>query len=178
MRFAGGAIAALALALGGTAAAQPDRTQEATCEKGPVIIGSGSAGWRRTSLDAGPLGVAEHPLSNMSRTGNGQLVAKMPALVEGQAPVTLSVPLRLRRRVFIYYGFHRGPDGRRSTGFDGHGSSEVVFRPCADKPRTIWPGGIRVKGGRRPVRLLVRVEGSSAPIPLPLGRPRPHRLTD
>ncbi|HEY1355601.1 MAG TPA: hypothetical protein VGF09_04735 [Solirubrobacterales bacterium] len=146
-------------------------TQEATCETGPVTAGSGSSDWRRTSLDAGPVGVLEHPLSHMSRTANGQLVTKMPALVESQAPVTLSVPQRLRDRVFIYYGFHQGRDGRRSTSLDGPGFSEVVFHPCTDKPRTIWPGGIRIKGTQS-VRLLVETEASPRPIPLVLGRPR------
>ena len=145
--------------------------QVATCEPGPVIAGSGSADWRRTSLDAGPIGVLEHPLSHMSRTRNGQYVAKMPALVEGQAPVTLSVPQRLRHRVFIYYGFHKGRDGRRSTALDGPGSSEVIFHPCPDRPRTIWPGGIRLKG-TKPVRLLVQAEGSPTAVPLVLGRPK------
>jgi hypothetical protein len=163
----------LLLLLGGAATAQPVRVQEATCEKGPVMVGSGSPDWRRTSLDAGPIGVLEHPLSHMSRTANGQLVAKMPALVEGHAPVTLSVPRRLRNRVFIYYGFHEGPDGRRSTGLDGPGFSDVVFKPCTDRPRTVWPGGIRVKGSK-PVRLLVQADGSP-PVPLVLGKPRPLR---
>ena len=135
-----------------------------------MIDGSGSADWRRTSLDAGPLGVLEHPLSHMSRTHNGQLVTKMPALVEGHDPVTLSVPQRLRDRVFIYYGFHEGPEGQRSTGLDGPGFSEVVFEPCTDKPRTIWPGGIRIKG-RAPVRLLVR-SGTGESFALPLGKPK------
>jgi hypothetical protein len=148
--------------------------QEATCENGPVIDGSGSPNWRRTSLDAGPIGVLEHPLSHMSRTRNGQYVAKMPALVEGQEQVTLSVPQRLRHRVFIYYGFHEGRDGRRSTALDGPGFSEVVFHPCTDKPRTIWPGGIRVRG-TRPVRLIVQAEGSPTPLPLKLGKPRALR---
>jgi hypothetical protein len=151
--------------------------QEATCERGPVMTGSGSPDWRRTSLDAGPVGVLEHPLGHMSRTRNGELVAKMPALVEGQAPVTLSVPQRLRHRVFIYYGFHEGPGGRRSTGLDGPGFSEVVFHPCTDRPRTIWPGGIRIKG-TKPVRLLVQAEGSPAPVPLALGKPRVRRFTN
>ena len=171
VRFAGGLIGALALALAATATGAPVRIQEATCETGPVIAGSGSPDWRRTSLDAGPLGVLEHPLSHMSRTRNGQYVAKMPALVEGQEPVTLSVPQRLRRRVFIYYGFHEGRDGRRSTALDGPGFSEVVFHPCTDRPRTIWPGGIRVKGTKS-VHLLVQPEGSRSPVPLVLGRPR------
>jgi hypothetical protein len=171
MRFAKGvAPLAIVVLLVATPQAPAAGAQEATCEIGPVMIGSGSADWRRTSLDAGPLGVVEHPLSRMSRTRNGQFVAKMPALIEGHSPVTLSVPQRLRHRVFIYYGFHQGPDGHRSTGLNAPGFSEVVFQPCTDKPRTIWPGGIRVKG-RKPVRLLVQPEGGE-PIPLNLGRPK------
>jgi hypothetical protein len=161
----------LALALAANASGASVRIQEATCEKGPVTAGSGSPDWRRTSLDAGPVGVLEHPLSHMSRTRNGQYVAKMPALVEGQEPVTLSVPPGLRHRVFIYYGFHEGRNGRRSTALDGPGFSEVVFHPCTDRPRTIWPGGIRVKG-TQPVRLLVQPEAGQTPLPLVLGRPR------
>jgi hypothetical protein len=165
-----GAAAALILPAPAAAAG----VQEASCERGPVMAGSGSPDWRRTSLDAGPIGVLEHPLSHMTRTRNGQLVAKMPALVEGHAPVTLSVPQRLRRRVFIYYGFHEGPDGHRSTGLDGPGFSEVVFQPCSDRPRTVWPGGIRVRG-TGPVRLLVEA-GGSPPLPLALGKPRARRF--
>jgi hypothetical protein len=164
-------MAALVLALAGSADGASVRSQVAGCDPGPVIAGSGSADWRRTSLDAGPLGVRDHPLSQMSMTQNGQYVAKMPALVEGQERVTLSVPPSLRHRVFIYYGFHPGPDGRRSTALDGPGFSEIVFEPCADKPRTIWPGGIRLRG-KGAVRLLVQAEGSSERIPLPLGKPR------
>jgi hypothetical protein len=171
MRFAKGvAVLAAASALIAIPQAFAAGTQEATCEKGPVMIGSGSADWRRTSLDAGPLGFAEHPLSRMSRTRNGQFVAKMPALIEGHSPVTLSVPPRLRHRVGLYYGFREGPNGERTTLLTGPGFSEVVFQPCTDKPRTIWPGGIRVKG-RGLVRLLVKPEGGD-PIPLVLGRPR------
>jgi hypothetical protein len=110
----------------------------------------------------------------MSRTRNGQYVAKMPALVEGRESVTLTVPRRLRHRVFIYYGFHEGRNGRPSTALDGPGFSEVIFRPCIDRPRTIWPGGIRVKG-TKPVRLIVQPEGSPSPGPLVLGRPRAVR---
>ena len=56
---------------------------------------------------------------------------------------------------------------------DNLGFSEVVFQPCADRPRTVWPGGIRVEG-TKPVRLLVQAEGSS-PVPLVLGKPRVRR---
>jgi hypothetical protein len=153
------------------ALAQPDNANVAPCEK--AIIGHGSADWRRTSLVAGPVGVRRHPLSAMTRTRNG-LISKMPLLVEGRAPttVTVSVPEPLRGRVFLLYGRAEDRNGNPSTSFrDTRGYAEVEFQPCADKPRTIWPGGIRVKG-QAPVHLLIQVEGRPDPIRMPLGRPR------
>jgi hypothetical protein len=139
------------------------------------MIGSGSPAWRAESLDAGSVGVRQRPLRNMSRwgpQGSGQMVTKMPLLVEGHDPVTVSVPPRLRRRIFLYYGTHEGGDGKRSTSFAGYpGDSSIEFRPCTDKPRTIWPGGVRVRG-RKPLHLLVEVEGGPSRAVLPLGRPQ------
>lgn len=101
----------------------------------------------------------------------GWLLSKMMALLAGHRTVILSVPPRLRHRAFLYYGGHRGPDGERSTSaYDYPGDSEITFEPCRDKPRTVWPGGIRVKG-RHPVQLLVRVEGEAKAAVLRLGRP-------
>jgi hypothetical protein len=164
----------LALALLSATAGEP---HVASCDRGPVMIGSGSPSWRRESLDAGPLGVRQRPLREMSswgRPGSGQMTTKMPVLVEGHETVTIRVPPRLQRRVFLYYGFHEGPDGKGSTSFSGYpGDSAVEFQPCADKPRTIWPGGIRIRG-RAPVRLEVLVEGSDKALILPLGRPTPY----
>ena len=137
------------------------------------MIGHGSADWRGESVVAGPVGVRRHPLSQMSQAGSW-FTTKMPLLVEGRAPetVTVSVPPGLRSRVFLYYGLLRDRDGEPSFSFrNTRGSSETEFQPCGDKPRTIWPGGIKVKG-RAPVRLLVSVEGRPDPIPLPLGRPQ------
>jgi hypothetical protein len=152
----------------------PAETQVASCDPGPVMIGSGKATWRRESLDAGPLGIRRRPLRDMSVYSPARpdlLVTKAPLLVESHDPVTLSVPPRLAHRVFLYYGFHKGRDGGRSTSFfDYPGASTVEFRPCVDKPRTVWPGGIRVKG-RKPVHLLVTVEGEPDAIPLRLGKP-------
>lgn len=149
----------------------PADSNVAPCDK--AIIGHGSADWRSESVVAGPVGVRRHPLSAMSRTGNG-LVTKMPLLVEGRAPetVTVSVPPRLRKRVFLYYGRIIGYDGEPTFTFAGaRGYGETEFQPCDDKPRTIWPGGIRIKG-TAPVHLMVAVEGAAEPFPLPLGRPR------
>jgi hypothetical protein len=165
-----GTIAPLAVV---PAAAAPTEPHVASCDPGPVMIGSGKANWRRESLSAGPLGIRRNPLSEMSPYSQRKpnvLVTKAPILVEGSEPVTLSVPSRLTHRVFLYYGFHEGRDGKRSTSFHGFpGSSSVEFRPCADKPRTIWPGGIKVKG-TEPVWLEVTVAGVVRS--LRLGHPR------
>jgi hypothetical protein len=149
-------------------------TQVADCQRGPVTAGSGSPDWRRKSLVAGPLGVFRHPLDQMSDTNNDQLIAKMPVLVEGDTPVTLRVPPGERHRVFLYYGRIVDRSGNPTTQIGrARGFTEVVFEPCTYKPRTVWPGGIRVRG-RRPVRLVVSVEGRRNAIPLRLGRPKPY----
>lgn len=174
MKVRAALVTALAAAAISAATATAAGTQVASCDPGPVMIGSGSPDWRREGLAAGPLGIRKRPLRSMSayspRRPN-QLVTKAPVLIEGHQPVTLRVPPRLTHRVFLYYGFHRGRDGRRSTSFtDFPGNSAIEFRPCTDKPRTIWPGGLRVKG-RKPVRLLVEISGRSRPLRLRLGRP-------
>jgi hypothetical protein len=163
-------VAAIAAML---ALASPAEGNVAPCDK--AMIGHGPAGWRGQSIVAGPVGVRQHPLSSMSSTRNG-FVTKMPLLVEGRAPetVTVSVPPSLRGRVFLYYGNLLGRDGQPASTFaEARGYAETEFQPCGDKPRTIWPGGIRIKG-EKPVRLLVSVEGE-APISLRLGRPRAHQ---
>ena len=101
----------------------------------------------------------------MQRTKKG-LVAKMPLLVEGREPetVTVSVPAALRGRVFLYYG-------APSSFAEDRGFSEVEFQLCANKPRTIWPGGIRIKG-EAPVHLDVFVADRAEPYRLRLGKPK------
>jgi hypothetical protein len=156
------AMALVAFALAGSPAAQ---VNVAPCDK--AIVGHGSADWRSESVDAGPVGVMRHPLRAISQTRNG-FVTKMPLLVEGRAPemVTVSVPAGLRRRVFLYYG--------QSPSFvKDRGSAEIEFQLCDNKPRTIWPGGIRIKGDE-PVHLLVTPAGVTEALVLPLGRPRPY----
>jgi hypothetical protein len=155
------------------ALAAPAESNVAPCEK--AIIGHGSADWRGESLVAGPVGVRRQPLTGMSRTGGG-LVAKMPVLVEGRAPdkVTLSVPPGLRHRVFLLYGNASDRDGNPSTSFrNTRGYGETEFQLCGNKPRTVWPGAIRVKG-EAPVRLNVFTESRARPFVLRLGRPQAY----
>jgi hypothetical protein len=161
-------ILAASFALSSSPAAE---SNVAPCDK--AIIGHGSADWRSESVVAGPVGVRRHPLSAMSQTRNG-FVAKMMLLVEGRAPstVTVSVPPKLRDRVFLYYGRILDRDGHPTTSFaNARGYGETKFELCGNKPRTIWPGGIRVKG-TAPVQLTVTVEGATKPFRLSLGRPK------
>lgn len=152
-----------------------DPIHVADCERGPVTIGSGPPNWRARSILAGPVAVLRNPLGRMSETASGQLTAKMPIFVAGHEPVAVSVPPRSRHRVFLYYGRMRDREGRPTTIFGrARGVAEIRFEPCADRPRTVWPGGIRVRG-RKPVRLLVLPDRGDEPIPLRLGRPRAHR---
>lgn len=82
---------------------------------------------------------------NLVRRGD-RFVAKLPAIVARDAAVTLQVPERERGSVALGY-----------AGVGGH-VSEVTFKPCADRPETIWPGEL-VLEDRRPVTLIVEVAG-------------------
>lgn len=166
------AVAAL-LVTSATAGAATRGENVAACDPLVTAMGSGPANWRQLSEAAGPLGVFRDPLRHMSETGTGQLLTKMPVIVAGHEPVTLSVPPRLRHRVFLFYGLYFGKDGTRSTTFvDSPGFSSIEFQPCENKPRTAWPGGVRIKG-RAPVHLTVSTGEGAKPILLRLGRPHP-----
>jgi len=167
MHFLAAALATLALGAGSASEANV-----APCEK--AIIGHGPADWRSESTVAGPVGVRRDPLQDMS-LHRGWYTTKLPLLVEGRAPetVTVSVPPRLRHRVFLIYGEVRDRDGNPGLSFSNtRGYGETEFQPCANKPRTIWPGGIKIKGDG-PVYLLVATAGED-PVRLPLGRPQAY----
>lgn len=132
-----------------------------------VMIGSGKPSWRSESNVAGPVGVRRWPLRQMTAMRNGDMVTEAGILVEGSSPVTVKVPQSLRERVFLYYG--GGPDHRSISFADSNGFAEVEFQPCDDRPRTIWPGGLRVRGNGS-VHLAVEAEGKT--FVLKLGRPQ------
>jgi hypothetical protein len=158
-----------ALAVSAASAASGEKNV-ADCDQ--AAGGAPPADWRKEADVAGPLGILDGTLQSASRTHNGQFVAKMPLVVEGDRTVTLSVPPRLRHRVFIFYGLIIGRDGTPATGFsEATGNSATEFNPCPGRPRTAFPGGLRVKG-RAPVHLLVTVQGDAGSIVLRLGRPK------
>jgi hypothetical protein len=163
--LAGIVIAAvIVLALEPASGASADKNV-ASCDN--VLAGNADAGWQQESNVAGPVGVAKWPLRQMSKTAKGDLISKVPVLVEGHGPVTVKVPAALRERVFLYYG--RGKGDKTISYADSNGFNSIEFRPCEDRPRTIWPGGIRVQGGAS-VHLVVEADGKS--MVLPLGRPQ------
>jgi hypothetical protein len=166
--LAGIVIAAvIVLALEPASGASADKNV-ASCNDN-VLVGHGKDGWRSESNVAGPVGVPRWPLRQMAALKNGSLVTKAGVLVEGTAPVLVKVPETLRERVFLYYG--RGPNHRSVSFAESNGFSEVEFRPCEDRPRTIWPGGLRVKG-KGSVHLVVEAEGKTSV--LKLGRPKKY----
>jgi hypothetical protein len=160
--------AVVVLALEPASGASTDKNV-ASCNDN-VLIGHGKVGWRRESNSSGPVGVPKWPLREMAAMKNGDLVTKAAVLVDGSAPVVLKVPESLRERVFLYYG--RGMNDRSISFAESNGFNEVEFQPCEDRPRTIWPGGLRVKG-EGSVHLTVEAEGKTSV--LKLGQPRPAR---
>jgi hypothetical protein len=158
--------AVVVLALEPASGASADKNV-ASCHN--VFAGHADAQWRSESSVAGPVGVSRWPLRQMSSMANGDLVAKAPLLVEGHSAVTVKVPAALRERISLYYG--RGPGGKTISFAGSRGFGSIEFRPCEDRPRTIWPGGIRVRG-KGSVHLVVEAEGEATT--LRLGRPQIH----
>jgi hypothetical protein len=123
----------------------------------------------------GGLRLPGQPLANVVEVKRGQFAARMSVLVSGHDYTVLSVPLALRNRVFLFYGRAADRSGRPLSSLRGvEGFAEVEFQPCRDRPRTVWPGAIRVIG-RAPVRLLATIEGQPRSIRLALGSPFPKR---
>jgi hypothetical protein len=145
----------------------------ADCSK--AIRGSGAPAWSPEKTSGGPVSVSRVAMAKMYLGPNGTFYGKVPLMVEGEQAVTVSVPAALRGRVFLYYGHIVGRDGKPTTSFfAARGYGETEFQPCANRPRTIWPGGLRIKGGA-PVHLLIHVGGDAEAVPLRLGRPRAYQ---
>ncbi len=166
---AAGAVA-VALAVGGASEPlEPPEANLAPCDQAaalPAPVGDWSG-----AVTAGPVTVDAAPLRSMRQAANGQLYARTQALVSGHRFVVVSVPLELRKRVFLYFGQvldNRG--GTPTSLFRAPGYAETELQPCRHRSRTVWSGGIRVIG-KGPVSLLVTVEGATSSIPLRLGRP-------
>jgi hypothetical protein len=170
------AIVAIVLAVGGSS--EPFEAAEAAvaaCGRSSSPTTTTARAWSGSSSAAGALRVPARPLATMVEVKAGQFAARMPVLVGGHDYIVLSVPLALRKRVFLYYGRVADRTVRPLSSLRSVASyAEVEFQPCRDRPRTIWPGAIRVIG-RAPVRLLATIEGQPRSIPLALGSPSSTR---
>jgi hypothetical protein len=146
-----GQLLAGLLALLALAAAPPlgTGTKTVTCDSGGAFIGSATPGWRSEAAHAGPFGLggSGRDFGRGALSSDGLYGTKMPALVEGHRAVVLEVPAGERRRA-----------GIQLVGSSELGFARARFVPCRDKPRTIWPAGLVLRG-RAPVTLLVRVGG-------------------
>lgn len=127
------------------------RATTAKCRS--AIIGSGAPDWRSHSTVAGPLGLfgVGRDFSKASTVGLGTVEAKIPAFVVGKRRTVLVVPASERRRVGLLWG---RAAVAKSPHRIGAAFGRVVFAPCQDKPRTVWPGGLLL-ANRNPVTLMV-----------------------
>lgn len=141
-------------------------TTIAGCTGGEVMMGSGAEDWREDSIDAGPVGIREHPLRGMARSEDGSLYTKMPILIEGHDKVTAAIVANQRDRALLFYGPLAGDADGGAPGFE-----RIRFHPCEDKERTVFLGAIRVEGSKA-VRLKIIV-GDEPSFVISLGRPKP-----
>jgi pimeloyl-ACP methyl ester carboxylesterase len=131
-----------------------------TAPCGKAIIGAGPPDWRKVAVGmAGRFGIGSKKAlpGGLAHAAGGRVGEVFPvqlqALVEGHEKVVLRVPASQRSRVGLIYG---PTNGARTL---AEAARQVTFKPCPDKPRTVWPGGLAlVKRG--PVTLDV-VAGNS-----------------
>ena len=105
------------------------------------------------STVGGPLGLmgGGRDFSRATALGPNTLETKIPAIVAGKKRAVLFVPTAERKRVGLLWGRSAlaGDTQRIGDAFE-----RVVFAPCQDQPRTVWPGGLLL-ADRRPVTLVV-----------------------
>jgi hypothetical protein len=120
----------------------------ARCELG----GGAASDWRKHSTALGPVGFYG-PGRDFRKAPK---LDKVPIIVEGSKPVTLSIAPADRSHAGILV-ISAGP------------YSQVRFIPCPGQPRTGWAGGFLLRN-RQPVRVLVQV-GDGDTSGLTVGRP-------
>ena len=133
-----------------------------------AILGNADARWRQRSTVVGNLGFygPNRDFRQALRSGKGgDLITKMPVIIEGNSGATVWVPRVERDRVALLFGPIPTGDVYRIE--DGH--AKVRFKPCTGRKRTGWVGGL-VLHDRRPVALKVRLAGANQIHTVVLGR--------
>lgn len=135
---------------------EPPAPEAATVSCRDAILDRTDPQWREKATAVGPFGLygSDRGFDNAWRAADGDLITKIPAIVEGQIPVTVRVSQDQPNRVLLHYGDHRP-------------SEALTFKPC-DQVRTSWPGGL-VLETRQPATLEVQV-GNDSPQTLLVGR--------
>jgi hypothetical protein len=132
----------------------PAEHQLPTVRCGNAMVTHRSTHWRPDATALGRIGfygTGRNFLKNPKKT-------KVPVVVEGHKPVTVTITAQDREHARLVVGTPRG-------------FTEVVrarFKPCRDRPETWWPAGFSLRN-RQPVELLVQ-QGSGEPQRLQVGR--------
>ena len=132
-----------------------------------AILGNADKRWRQRSTIVGNVGFygPGRDFASAQPSGNsGDLITKMPVIIEGDSGTTVWVPREERDRVALLFGKIPGGDPYEI----GDGYAEVRFEPCADRERTGFVGGLVIRD-RRPVALRVRLEGTGEVETVPVG---------
>ena len=123
-----------------------------------AIHGEADRRWRERSTVVGNVGFygPGRDFASAQRSGDsGDLVTKMPVIIEGDSGATIQVPREERDRVALVFGKIPGSEPYEiSDGF-----ARVRFEPCSNRARTGFVGGLVLRD-RRTVALEVRLEGT------------------
>jgi hypothetical protein len=155
-----------------TPAHSDQRSTVAVARCGLAIVGNADPRWRENSTVVGNLGFygpGRDFRDSAQRSGKeGDLVTKLPVIIEGLSGATVWVPRTERNRVALLFG-HTPTQGEGDGYLIEDGYAKVRFEPCADKRRTGWPGGFVLKD-QEEIVVKVRLDGANRVTIVTLGR--------
>ena len=149
-----------------TEVAEPAGAGVARCDS--AIEGTADPRWRKRSTVVGYLGFygpgRDFDVAYRHDKG-GNLVSKLPVIIEGSSGATVWVPHEERSRVALFFGKIRASEPY--TLEDGH--AKVRFEPCYARKRTGFVGGLILRD-RQEVALRVRLHGAEQTETITVGR--------
>jgi hypothetical protein len=122
-----------------------------------AVSGNADRRWRERSTVVGNVGFygpGRDFRSAQRSDGGGDLITKMPVIIQGDAGATVWIPRDERDRVALLFGKIAASEPYEIR--DGY--VQVRFEPCTDRERTGFVGGLVLRD-RRPVDLKVLLEG-------------------
>jgi len=142
------------------------RVSVARCDS--AIRANADRRWRARSTAVGNVGFygPGRDFSTAQRSvDGGDLITKMPVIIEGGSGATVRVPRQEWDRVALLFG--KVPADEPYEIRDGY--TQVRFEPCGDRERTGFVGGLALRD-RQPVALTMRLEGTDRIHTVRLGR--------